>query len=298
MDASQVIMADAATANAPVFIHEAMNTTFTLRLPTSDHHEASAIARECFDLVDFLEQRLSRYVESSDVSRINAMRQGETLRVSEPTHRCLLLALDAWTATSGLFDVTHGTRFEHVKQSSQDPLPQIFGSLVIHPDTAAVTCAEAGRVIDLGGIGKGFALDEIARLLIGWDVHDAFVAAGASSMLALGNIEWPVDLAGNHSRLRILLSNASLSASGSGIQGCHIVHPDGHGAMPLNASQRIWVIAKDAALAEVWSTALMLVDPSQIAQRIHSTSGIHIVYAEDPSGCIRERSGCTDESAR
>ena len=291
-----MIVADAAMSNASMFTHEAMNTTFTLRLPTSDHREASGIARECFDLVDFLEQRLSRYAEGSDVSRINAMRRGETLWISEPTHRCLLLALDAWTATSGLFDITHGTRFEHVKRSSQGPLPEICGSLVVHPDTAAVTCAEEGRVIDLGGIGKGFALDEMVRLLIGWDIRDAFVTAGASSLLALGNIVWPIDLMGDRSKFRISLSNASISASGSGIQGCHIVHPTGDQAMPRDACRRIWVKAKDAALAEAWSTALMLVDLSQISKQIHSASGIHIVYAEDADGCIRQRSDCADDT--
>lgn len=281
-----------------VFAHEAMNTTFTLRLPMSGEHEASGIARECFELIDHLEQRLSRYIDGSDISRINAMNRGETLHVSDTTHRCLLLAINADTATSGLFDVTHGARFEHHKRQADGQLPQIHGSLVVHPDLAAVTCIEPGRVIDLGGIGKGFALDETARLLADWDVRDAFITAGASSMLALGTARWPVDLSGEDSNLRITLGKASLSASGSGIQGSHILHPAGPGAMPLHPLRRVWVVAGNATLAEVWSTALMLVDPSVMPRLLSATPGIHKVYAEDANGHIRmhfdARSGMQD----
>jgi len=270
-----------------VFTHEAMNTTFTLRLPMSGEHEASGIAHECFELIDHLEQGLSRFIDGSDISRVNALKKGETLHVRETTHRCLLLAIEASTATSGLFDVTHGARFEHLKRPTGGQPPEIHGSLVVHPDLAAVTCIEPGRIIDLGGIGKGFALDETARLLADWDVREAFIAAGASSMLALGNARWPVDLAGDHTNLRITLDKASLSASGSGIQGSHIVHPGGSGAMPVHPARRVWVVAANATLAEVWSTTLMLVEPSGIRRLLSNTLGIHKVFAEDANGPIR-----------
>jgi hypothetical protein len=42
----------------------------------------------------------------------------------------------------------------------------------------------------------------------------------------------------------------------------------------------------------------MLVDLSQISEQVHSASGIHIVYAEDADGCIRQRSGCADDTNR
>ena len=60
----------------------------------------------------------------------------------------------------------------------------------------AITCEEPGREIDLGGIGKGFALDQLKQLLTEWDADDALLAAGASSLLAFGPSAWPVDLTG------------------------------------------------------------------------------------------------------
>lgn len=263
-----------------LFEHEAMNTTFTLRFRGVDAESAKGIARESFELVDRMESRLSRFIESSDVSRINCMAAGETLYLSEDCHQCLLLALDAYARTGGLFDITLGKRIEHRKSGDEGPPPAITGSLIIHPDVAAVTCIEPGRVIDLGGIGKGFALDQIRRLLMDWEVDDALLSAGASSMLAHGPSSWPVDLAGGCESRRIALSNQALSASGKGIQGSHIIHPGGDEDMPVKTCIRIWTLAADAALAEIWSTALMLVAPEEIPAILAEEPDISEVYAE------------------
>jgi thiamine biosynthesis lipoprotein len=262
------------------FNHEAMNTTFTLRLRGIDLTSAQGIAREAFELVDRLESRLSRFLEASDVSRINHMTAGETLYLSEDSHQCLLLALNAHARTGGLFDITLGKRIEHRKSGNEGPPPAISGSLIIHPDVPAVTCAEPGRELDLGGIGKGYALDQIKRLLIDWEVDDALLAAGASSLLAFGPASWPVDLTGASESRRIYLSNQALSASGTGIQGSHIIHPAGDEVMPATDCARVWVLASNAALAEIWSTALMLVEPDEIPAILAEEPDIAGVYAE------------------
>lgn len=266
--------------DARFFSHEAMNTTFSLRLGGMDEADARGIARVCFDLVDVLEAHLSRFVEGSDVSRINQMAAGETLYLSESCHQCLLLALDACVLTGGLFDITLGTRIEHRKSGAAAPSPPLAGKLSIHPDIAAITCEEPGREIDLGGIGKGFALDQLKQLLVDWGVEDCLLTAGASSLLAFGPQKWPVDLTGDEDSMRIDLGNQSLSASGTGIQGCHIIHPWGVGAMPASPCRRIWVAASTAALAEIWSTALMLVEPEEIPGFMAGNEGVTNVFAD------------------
>ena len=268
------------------FTHEAMNTTFRLHLRGVKEQTARGMARECFDQIDLLETRLSRFIEGSDVSRINGMAGGETLYLSESCHACLLLALDACVRTSGLFDITLGTRIAHWKSGAAGPVPPLTGKLIIHPDIAAITCEEPGREIDLGGIGKGFALDQLKKLLIDWGVEDGLLAAGASSLLAIGPAAWPVDLTGDLESLRIPLSGQSLSASGSGIQGSHIIHPWGPEAMPDPPSRRIWVIAPTVVLAEIWSTALMLIAPEEIPEFLAGNEEVTGVYA-DFGGSVR-----------
>jgi thiamine biosynthesis lipoprotein len=263
-----------------LFTHEAMNTTFQLRIQAAQVSLAADMARECFDHLDFLEARLSRFIDDSDVSRINHLAPGQTLYINESTHLCLLAALDAYSRTGGLFDITLGRRIEHRKSGETGELPPLLGRLTIHPDIAAVTCDEPGREIDLGGIGKGFALDQLREILLDWGAEGGLLTAGASSLLAFGPDAWPVELTGDGESARISLFNQSLSASGTGIQGSHILHPGGDDAMPSQSCDRVWVIAPQAALAEIWSTALMLIEPEVIADFIGGDETVSAVYID------------------
>jgi len=272
--------------DAHLFTHDAMNTTFSLRFRGIDAGLARGLARECGDMLDLLEFRLSRFIEGGDVFRINRLQSGETLYLSEPCHQCLLLALDACQRTGGLFDITLGTRIAHRKAGAAGPAAPLGGKLVIHPDAPAITCEIPGRELDLGGIAKGFALDQLQRLLGEWDAPDFLLTAAGSSLLAHGPTPWPVDLAGERQPVRFFLTNNALSASGTGIQGDHIVHPGGAEAMPASPCRRVWVVASTAALAEIWSTALMLVAPEEIPGILASDPEITTVYAEWDDGRV------------
>lgn len=271
---------------AHLFTHEAMNTTFHLRICEASESTARDMARECCDHLDFLEARLSRFIEDSDVSRINHMQAGQTLYLNELTHQCLLAALDAYARSGGLFDITLGSRIEHQKSGDTGPVPPLIGQLTIHPDVPAVTCGAPGREIDLGGIGKGFALDQLHQRLSEWGAVGGLLTAGASSMLAFGPHAWPVELTGDRESARITLSNQSLSASGTAIQGSHIVHPGGEIAMPAIPCRRVWVTAATATLAEIWSTALMLVEPGEIAGFIAGEETIISVHLHTDAGPV------------
>jgi thiamine biosynthesis lipoprotein len=261
------------------FAHEAMHTTFHLRICDTNPDLARDMARECFEHLEFLENHLSRFIDGSDISRINHLRAGETLYIDEVTHRCLLLALDGHARTGGLFDITLGSRIRHQKEDLGHA-PPLTGQLVIHPDIAAVTCDVPGRELDLGGIGKGFALDQLHQLLLDWGAEAAMLSAGASSLLAFGPHAWPIDLTGDEESIRILLQSQALSASGTGIQGSHIIHPAGESAMPAAPCHRLWVTTPTAAEAEIWSTALMLLDPESIENFIAGEPSIQTVHLD------------------
>jgi thiamine biosynthesis lipoprotein len=253
-----------ALGDARFFAHDAMKTTFTLRFSGMDEEGARGVARECFELVDRLEQALSRYREGGEVWRINRMRAGETLYLSDACHRCLLRALDGWHETGGLFDITQGRRIEHCKMVEEGPVPELRGLLTVHPDVPAITCVEEGRELDLGGIGKGFALDEMAVLLRDWEVGSVLLAAGGSSLLAHGDAGWPVEMTGDGGSEKLVLAAEAMSASGTGIQGGHIIHPGMPERVCGYGYKRGWVTAASAAAAEVWSTAVMLVPPGDL----------------------------------
>lgn len=282
-------MSESPLSRCRLFQHDAMNTTFSLRLLEKEGVNARDVAMECFYQLDQLEGQLSRFIDGSDISRINAMAAGETLYVSDACHRCLILAMDASVRTHGLFDITQGTRIEHKKSSLPGEVPKLEGRLMVHPDVAAITCEEPGRQIDLGGIGKGFALDELQKMLAEWGVGGALLSAGASSLLVHGDESWPIDLKGDQDELRMELRAQSMSASGTGIQGSHIIHPWGDAEMPQHPCKRLWVIADHAAEAEVWSTALMLIDPQDVPEATAKCESSMQVYADHGSELKRLR---------
>ncbi len=260
--------------------HEAMKTTYHLRLSGDDTQLLRSLACECIERIDELERKLSRYHDGGDVFRINHMQAGETLHISEEAHECLLQAMEASIHTGGLFNPTLGTMIEHRKTEQDGAMPDLAGQLSIHPDTAAVTCVEPGRVIDLGGIGKGFTLDQLALYLKDWDIDGALLSAGASTHLAIGDHSWPIDLAGVNDSLRVDLNNEALSSSGTTIQGNHIVSADTNRGLSDDAPTRIWARSESAAFSDAWSTALTLMTPDEISLAPSEDRKLSAVFVE------------------
>ena len=262
-------------SEALVYTHEAMKTIFTFRIVSEDPRLAHDVAHASIGLLDEIENTLSRYVAGSDVWLINQMQSGETRFLSERCYECLRLALDAYVQTGGLFDITLGRQIEHQKNEVEGPAPALQGQLMVDPDKPAIHCAEAGREIDLGGIGKGYALDEIRKLMQEWGIQSALLSAGGSTQLAFGPTTWSIELQGDNSKHTIELRNQALSASGTGIQGSHIISP--RDSSSRYSYKRMWCIEDSATFADAWSTTLMLMAPSEI--QALSTNGAEI-YAE------------------
>lgn len=265
------------------FDHDAMNTTFSVRIRCADRPRAADAAIACFTRLDELEDRLSRYRSSSDVSQINAMATGQSLLITADTHACLLAAMQAAADTEGLFDITLGAQIEHLKSEQRGTPAPPSGTLRIAPDRPAVDCLEAGRGIDLGGIGKGFAVAQMAAVLRDWDIDSGLLASGASTLCAQGPDAWPIELHGQHQRETLTLRNSTLSASGTAIQGSHLVHPDQpHQLTGLHP--HVWIHGHDPALVDAYATACMLMDETQIRLFASTCPGVARAYVERPDG--------------
>ncbi|MEM9420180.1 MAG: FAD:protein FMN transferase [Planctomycetota bacterium] len=267
------------------FEHHAMNTAFSILAICSDPAVASDAAIASFERLDRLEDALSRYREGSDISQINAMQAGESLLIQEDTHRCMLRALEAGQVTGGLFDITLGTQIEHLKSAAPQPTPPVLGQLSLTPDRPVVECIEAGRQIDLGGIGKGFALDRMSEVLQNWGIDSALISSGASTFLAIGGEAWPIELKGEHDTRRIRLANGALSASGHAIQGAHLVRPDASDRL-FAGYRHLWLTAHDAAWADALSTACMLMSTEEIREWQSGSNKADQIYFEHKDGHI------------
>ena len=91
------------------FAHQAMATEFEIFCVHADGDYAQQACWAAFDLLDRLEDELSRFIPNSDIARINRLAAGETARVSRWTMECLAIALAAYAETAGAFDISLGS---------------------------------------------------------------------------------------------------------------------------------------------------------------------------------------------
>ncbi len=199
------------------FSHEAMATVYEVYAVLADRHYAAQAAQAAFDLVDRLERELSRFLPNSDITRINHLDAGESTRVAPSTLECLVIARHMFELTGGAFDVSIGTG-----------LP----SLEFDTDEFTVRATTRGVRVDLGGIGKGYAVDLMAEVLEEWGLTAALVHGGFSSVLALeppaDREGWPLTLSdpGAPSRVLERLSVRQTALGASGVRKRdHIVDP-------------------------------------------------------------------------
>lgn len=243
------------------FRHEAMATWFEVRIAGEDAAYARQAAQAAFAVADRLEGLLSRYREESEIARIRLLGDGEAMGVSRETADCLVLAMELMAVTGGAFDPTLGAAMDRTRAEPaprlEEAAPEVAGRLEIDPAARIVT-RFGGRVdLDLGAIGKGFALDRMAVELADWEVGRALLVAGGSSILALdgpnGADGWEVRLNDTHA---LSLRRWSVGTSGVAVKGAHIVDPrTGH---PAPVRGRAWALAPDAATSDALSTAFLL----------------------------------------
>jgi thiamine biosynthesis lipoprotein len=167
-------------------------------------------------------------------------------------------------------------------------LKQAIGSqhFDLNPDQLSITLHRSPMAFDLGGLGKGYALDQCADLLNQWSIHNALINAGNSTLLASGKLcghsGWPVTLDADHHHRIIQLQDQALSASGFAEQGAHIIDPRSLRAIPTT-QQRSYVIAPTAALADALSTTFQILSPTEARALCQKLPGIQHLQATHPA---------------
>lgn len=273
------------------FSHEAMATIFEVIILHPDAHYAEQAAWAAFDELERLEAELSRFIENSDISRINNLTPKGSLRVGPAAFECLQLCTRIYAETNGAFDITIGYLYDcwlgedkTMRKPSKEQLNlarKRTGIDLIKLDEAehAVQVLTEQVQIDVGGVGKGYAVDRMAQLLGEWSIDTALIHSGHSSVLAIGGPPatkgWPVTLSspGNRRESLACLYLRDRALGGSGLQkGRHIIDP--HTAQPVEGRSAAWVFGPTAAIADALSTAFMVMAPEQVGQYCLSHSDI------------------------
>ncbi len=276
----------------------AMACTFEVFLNAGQYAHGTQAVLEALDLVDRLEDQLSIYREESELSRLNSAAALFPVEVEPHLFALLNQAVEIHRQTGGAFDVTAGrlsgvwgfTRRNGKIPADEDlrAALECVGSqhLELDRETLSVRFARPGLEINLGSIGKGFALDRCAELLEAAGVHHFLLHGGSSSVLARGahggTIAGEADAEAWHVGVRhplhpkrrlgqLRLANRALATSGSGTQFFlhegrrygHILDP--RTGWPAEGVLTASVLAPTAAEADALATAFYVMGPRDAA---------------------------------
>lgn len=281
--------------------HQAMATRFQLTIAQEDEDYARAAADRCFARLDELELILSRFVPDSDVSMINRMSAGQEQVLETPTWEVLQYAIEVQQWTGGTFDVGVAEHVDIFRAGKQGILnayevtqalekaqrQKAAAGLFVDPERPYVYCQSPGMRFDFGGIGKGYALDQLALIMTEFEINNYTISAGDSTLLIRGapapdRTHWHFTIAGAQEKKMLKLTDVSVSASGTAQQGFHIFDPRSGKNTGITAYERLWVACPLAVYSDALSTGLFLLEPAQVGQMVNDRPEISwVAYSQE-----------------
>jgi len=295
-----------------------MGVEARITLHAEDADQARRAARAGFDRMVALDMVMSDYHRDSELMRLcralpEAGRGG--VPISDDLMRVLVESEHIARASHGAFDVTIGPLVQLWRAARRDgrrPEPAEleaaaarvgWARLVIDREHGTVWVHGTERIaIDLGGIGKGFALDEAVRAIEAAGVSRCLVDLGgdlAAGAPPPGRPAWRIARPGadGGSALVIPLVRMAVATSGDteqhveidGIRYSHIVDPAT--GLGVTTRARVTVVAPSGAAADALASALSVLDPESgllVLGRIPGASAL--IEVAGPDGLRRVRS--------
>ncbi len=191
-------MADANANGGVAVAREAMATRFELVLPGRDEVRLRAAGEAALDEIERLEAQLSFYRADSELTRLNRRAAQEPVQVEPQFFELLERAQRIYELTEGAFDPTIAPLMRawgFVGAAGRLPDPErletaraVSGMHLVRLNRSArsVRFERPGVMLDLGAIGKGYAIERAAELLLDLGIVSAIIHGGTSTVYALG----------------------------------------------------------------------------------------------------------------
>ncbi|MCP4312104.1 MAG: hypothetical protein GY790_12635 [Bacteroidetes bacterium] len=242
----------------------AMNTRFAMVVPGIGNGRGDELAGGTERIVEEWEACLSTFRSGAELQVINTLAFERELMLSEPMARVLETCKRYNRLTAGLFDPAAGRG------------GGMWTDVILDPDRHTIRFANSGIKLDMGGIGKGIALEGVVAWLKSEDVNDAFLSFGESSLAGMGKHPhgegWLVGAEEGFLLRDEFLSVSGLQdlhtsgedVSGEDTSGAHIYHPL-KGEL-INSARRVLVKCNSPVEAEVLSTCGYMADEKEFEQ--------------------------------
>ena len=254
----------------------AMACRFEVVLDSADARHVPA-ARKALDEVDAIEAALTYFRETSELARVNRAAAAGPVAVSPELFALLALCRELHAASGGAFDPTStplSRAWGFLLREGRVPDPAEiaaaraevgFDAVALDEKARTVRFARPGLELNLGSIGKGWALDRVTAGLRAASVERALVSAGGSSQRAWGPRPWEVALtSGGETLATLRLRDAAIGTSGAAEQNVekggrrygHVIDP--RTGWPAEGVRSATAVADEAAVADALATAFLV----------------------------------------
>ncbi len=284
------------------FTFRAMAAENEVQVHSDDAGFAESAATRAITEVLRIEEKYSRYLDASVVSRINSGAGGERVAIDAETHGLLMFAEACFAQSEGLFDATSGVlrrawRFDGERVPGDDELAALV-ALVGWPrvelGAGSVRLPVPGMELDFGGFGKEYAVDRAALALRDVGVTSALVnLAGDLAILGPqpGRKPWRVGI--QHPRRRDTLlatlpvTSGAIATSGDyerfievdGVRHCHVLDP--RTGRSARGFQSVTVHAPSCLVAGSAATIAMLKGAREGLEWLRTLGLAHLCVLED-----------------
>ncbi len=241
-------------------------------------------AEQIFQLVKneikHLEHRLSRFVPDSPLYTLNKTVKDIWVEVPDDLWEVLTICFDFYQISNGAFDITATPIIDLWKNDGQPSVSEIdiakqisgFDKVELDFENHKIKFRVDGVEFDLGGVGKGIALDSIKPILLKQGVKNGIVSFGESSILALGHHpngdNWPLGIKNNYNINEFVhvfsTRNETVTTSGTILntdsgnvkKRDHIISPAT--GLLVETNRTVSVKSESATLGEFLSTTLLI----------------------------------------
>ena len=298
----------------------AMGSELTVTAWTSDDAAATAAFDAVFREFERLEGLMSVWREGSDVERLNQSAGLQPVRVSPEVREVLRAAHRVSEWTDGKFDITFGAlsglwKFDHDQDNRIPDRGEVQRQLSLidyrevkvdeHAGTAFLE--RAGMRVHLGGIGKGYAIDRAAALLVGRGVSDFIIKSGGDVYAAgrRGDRPWRLGIRdprgpADSSFAALDLADRTFSTSGDyerffvrdGVRYHHILDADR--GEPARGCRSVTIVTERAVIADGLSTGVFILGPAAgmaLIERLPDVEGVIVTDSNEVlvSSGLRDR---------
>ena len=277
-----------------------MGTVFEIAAYGESSQTVSSAIDRGFQEIVRMDDLMSNYKPESALSQLNRSAHFHAERVPPDLYRVIERGVQLSRLSEGKFDITvaplvnlwkaalAGDSTPSLEQQRQAQACVGYDKIELTPPDH-ITLHSSCLQLDLGALGKGYAVDRAAEKLRAAGIEDAFLNAGGSTIVAMGappgQSAWLVRLRDPSHKVDpyVMLKNGSVSTSEQTTRSLlgrdspgHIIDPSS--GRPVETKFSVSVIAPTGSMSDGFSTTLLLLGPQQGKALVNRTRGVSAIW--------------------